>query len=154
MSSISSLKPENAFLSTNRRSKLILPLILSFMLLIFISFKVFRSNNGPHGGIVKVAGKYKIEMKNESSSLTEPKTYFYLLDKNSKSIENSKLTCRVKFFFNDSTSVDGQIVPYEKEGFVNLSAILRFNSCRVAFDLAGETISTIFENETILVKEE
>jgi hypothetical protein len=113
------------------------------------SIGIYTSFDGPHGGVVKDAGRYKIEM-------TSLPTHFstYLLDNASQPISNKGLTCKAQFIFADSTSVDAELMPLGSDGFETKSLVGYFHSCRVTFIAKGESISAVFENEGVMVKKE
>lgn len=113
------------------------------------SLGVYVSLNGPHGGVVKDAGRYKIEMKSLPGHFSS-----YLLDQHTQPMSNKGLTCRVKFIFADSTMVDADLVPFGSDGFEAKSQIGQFQSCRITFMARGENISAVFENEGVLVKDD
>jgi hypothetical protein len=112
-----------------------------------ISLWFFQSNSGPHGGMVKPADEYTIEMKNV---YTEFNTW--LLGKDLKPVSNNGIECEVNFLFADSTSMDVKLTPSGEDGFATKTGVPGFTSCRITFDLPGKKVSARFENSGTIVK--
>ncbi len=113
------------------------------------SLGIYTSLDGPHGGVVKDAGRYKIEMKSMPTHFST-----YLLDHTTQPISNKGLTCKAKFIFADSTMVDADLIPFGADGFEAKSLVGYFQSCRITFMAKGEAISAVFENEGVMVKKD
>lgn len=122
-------------------------LLLSGIILLY-SLKLKQSTVGPHGGEVKQAENFNIEMK-----AAFPNLYFYLLDQKLKPIENKGISCEVRFFFPGDTSTDLTIKPFQEDGFILEASKIVYNSCRVTFNVFGKSISAKFEKESIIVQE-
>ncbi len=101
---------------------------------------------GPHGGIVKKADNYFIE-------ITNPDKFFfvYLLDKNSKTISNKGISADVKFFLPDSSIFNVQLKPSADDAFTG-SGVPEFYACRVTFNVFGKSVSAKFENMASVAK--
>lgn len=127
------------------KTKIIL-ISLLILALILISLKVFQSSDGPHGGRVKQAEEYHIEMKNPGGSL-----HAFLLDRNQKPLSNKDITCRAKLFYPDNTSSEADMAPFGWDGFLIESIPRYYVSCRIVFNVSGKHISAEFENETLFV---
>lgn len=131
-----------------KRRPLGVTVYFTFVLLL-ISFGIFKSFQGPHGGTVKKAGKYNIEVKNLPAAFST-----WLLDHKLKSMSNENVTCQVRFLFADSTHVDADLVKLGTDGFTTTTAFDNYSTCRVTYTAAGEKITAKFDNETILVKKQ
>jgi hypothetical protein len=117
--------------------------------ILLVSLGVFQTTTfGPHGGIVKPAGSYQIEMKNPYGNL-----YAYLLDVESKPIRNKRITCSVRYYFPDNTTTDVDLKPYGEDGFTTETTI-KFYLCKVTFNLQGKSVSAKFENENPIVQKD
>lgn len=125
-------------------------IILLFILLAstLISLKIFQSTYGPHGGVVKPAGVYHIEMKNPYGNL-----YAYLLEADSKPILNKGISCKARYYLPDSTSTEVDLKPFGDDGFTAETTI-RFYICKITFDVFGKSVSAKFENENPIVQKE
>ena len=125
---------------------IIIVLIIIAALVLLVSQNPFRSSTGPHGGIVKPAGNYQIEVNNPYGNL-----YAYLLDIESKPIKNKKITCSVRYYFPDDTTTDMDLKPFGDDGFMTETTI-KFYSCKITFNLQGKSVSAKFENESQIVQ--
>lgn len=101
---------------------------------------------GPHGGVIKSADKYYIEMKNI------PDTTFlsYLLDKKMNTMSNKSISGEVKLYFQDSTVVNMDLIPIEGDAFT-AKILPGFYSCKITFDISGKEVSAKFDMRTQLV---
>jgi hypothetical protein len=114
--------------------------------LIMVSAVAYYKLKGPHGGIRKPSGNYRIEFKSEGSKL-----FAWLYNSKKEPINNDGFACKALLFFEDGTSVDAVLVPFEKDGFSSSSEVSKFNSCRITFTFHDKNISAIFEGEEIIV---
>jgi hypothetical protein len=125
-----------------------------FSVLIFIAGWILTSwispqvKTGPHGGSVRQAENYLIEMKS-----VYPDFYAYLLNKNSESIGNKNVTCDARFYLNDNTTMDIELHRFGEEGFKAQLAVTNYNSCRITFHRGRNSFSAKFDNENAIVKE-
>ena len=126
----------------------------SFIIAIYATFAaglaslgVYTALNGPHGGVVKPAGKYNIEMKSLATHFRA-----YLLDEHTHPLSNKGITCKVKFMFADSTLVDADLTPFGGDGFESTSIVGNFQSARITFNVRNESVSAVFANESVFVK--
>jgi hypothetical protein len=125
-------------------------IIIAFLILLalfLISINFIQSPYGPHGGKVKEAGEYNIEMKN-----VYPNMYTVLLDKDYKPINNKGILCEIHFILPDNTKLNSQLKPFEEDGFTMELGGLNFSTCRVFFNVNGKSISAGFENENLIVQ--
>lgn len=98
---------------------------------------------GPHGGIVKKAEGFYIEMENNPDT-----TFFaYLLNKKLKTISNKGISGEVKFFFPDSTALNVELKPAPGNAFT-AKPVPGFNSCKITFLVFGKSVSAPFEKES------
>lgn len=128
------------------RTKYIFISLLIILVAIFITKSLSQSTSAPHGGKVKQAGNYNIEMKHADAEL-----YAFLLDNKLNPINNKDVTCDARLYFPDSSTVDVIMIPFGKDGFKAEPASEYFNSCKITFHLSGNNVSAEFENETLLV---
>lgn len=130
------------------RAKTIIIIVFLILLALFlISINFFQSPFGPHGGRVKTAGEYNIEMKN-----VYPNIYTFLLDKDYKPIKNKEILCEIHFILPDNTKINSQLKPFEEDGFIMELGELNFSTCRVFFNVHGKSVSAGFENEKPIAK--
>jgi hypothetical protein len=103
---------------------------------------------GPHGGIVKSAEGYYIEMKNN------PDTSFfaYLLDKKQMTISNKGVSGQVKFFFSDNTAMDVQLKPAAENSFT-ARITPGFYACKITFHVLGKDVSALFEKQNQIAEQ-
>jgi hypothetical protein len=122
---------------------IILPLII---FLVFISFTENKNlqDKGPHGGIVKKAENYFIELKN-----TEDLIKVYLLDNNMKTKENEGISGDARFYLSDNTDFTVELMPEQQEAF-SAKGIPGYLTCKITFNVFGRPISARFENEKLI----
>lgn len=125
-------------------------IVTAFLLLgvtaAFISIDKSSEAKGPHGGKLKRAGEFNIELKT-----SYPDFYAYLLDKKYGSTSNKGITCEIKFMFPDSTFQDISLKPYQEDGFKMVSTVSGYYSYRVVFNVSGKYISANFEDDNVIV---
>ena len=107
----------------------------------FISYSQ-QLTRGPHQGLVKEVGLYKIEMLGCSDHIE-----VYLLDQEMQSINNHQITGHVRFYFNNKTSQDSPLMPYGQDGFSAKIPQSEFFNCIVTIDILSKPISATFESE-------
>ena len=122
----------------------VVPFLFLLCILLF-SFRLKVSSDGPHGGTIKSAGNYYIEIKNYKSRL-----YAFLLDKNVCSMNNLGVSCNAKFLLKDSSSVSFHLKPFWEDAFFARTGTLNFYTVKITFHVSsGETVSAEFRNESI-----
>ena len=114
-----------------------------------ISLNYYQTSSGPHGGIVKPAGAYNIELKS-----TYPNLYTFLLDKNNKPMRNKGILCEIDFLLSDKTKINSQLTPYMADGFMMELGTFNYSTCKVLYNVYGKTISADFDNESAIVKKQ
>ncbi len=125
----------------------------AFSLLIFMSGWVLTSlvspqvKTGPHGGSIRQAENYLIEMKS-----VYPDFYVYLLKKDFESIGNKNITCDARFYMDDKTTMDVGLQRFGEEAFKAQLAAMNYNSCRITFHMGRNSISAEFDNENAIAK--
>ena len=129
------------------KTKIILIALLVIAALLLISLKIYQTSEGPHGGTVKRAEGYNIEMKNSHEGI-----FTFLLDKNLKPINNKGISFRLKLFYPDDINTDSELKPFGEDGFFSESIPKYYSSCEITFHVSGKNISAEFENETLFVK--
>lgn len=126
---------------------ILLVVLLSGITASFVLIDNFQTTTGPHGGSLKPAENFYIEMKT-----SYPGFYTYLLNRQCKPIGNKGISCEMKFLFPDSTNLDVELQPYLEDGFRTESNILGYHSCRVTFHAFDKVISAWYENENAIVQ--
>lgn len=103
----------------------------------------FPELQGTHGGVVKKAEGFYIEMKNN------PDTSFsvYLLNKKLRTVSNKGISGEVKFFFPDSTTLDVPLKPVAGNAFT-ARVIPGYYSCKITFHVFGKEVSAAFDRES------
>ena len=130
------------------KTKIVVTALLIFSLSLYlISLNLFQSSIGPHGGTVKLAGDYNIEMKS-----IYPNIYTFLLNKKNKPIINKKLSCEISFMLPNNTVINSQLKSFRDDGFIMELGGLNFSSCRVFFNVLGKSVSAEFESENPIVE--
>lgn len=128
-------------------TKLILVGLLLSGIILLYSLNIDQSPTGPHGGELKQAESFNIEMLSSF-----PNLYVYLFDQKLQPINNKEVTCEIKFFFPDHTSKDLNLKPFEEDGFVIETSKIVYNACKVTFNVSGRPVSAMFEREHSIVK--
>lgn len=128
------------------RFKIFFILLLLLVALMLIGLHLSESAEGPHGGAVKQAGDYHIEVKT-----VYPYFYAFLLDKSSRPISNKGISCEAKFIFADHTDINVSLGPFEEDGFSARLITQEFNSSQVYFNIHGKIVFAQFENESLIV---
>lgn len=102
----------------------------------------------PHGGIVKKAGKYNIEMVAELF-LREDQLRFYLFKGNYKTVLNERITGTIVIKSEDGTTTTELLQAKGDDFFV--AQLKNSNSFKatVEFIIKGKTISTVFMHQGI-----
>lgn len=102
---------------------------------------------GPNNGIIKKAGKYKIELQNFGDYLQVS-----LYDKNLKPVKNKEVLSGVaEFTYGDKSVLKAKLI---HEDFDELSAKVPlgdFVKCRIILTLLTETIWADYDNECSLL---
>lgn len=130
------------------RTKIIFLIILLLVALTLIGVHFSGSSLGPHGGIVKKAGNYNIELKT-----AYPYLYTFLLDKNIKPINNKGITCEARFVFSDNTDLNVSLISFMNDGFSTKLVTQDYSFVQILFNVKGEAVSSKFENENLIVKQ-
>lgn len=106
-----------------------------------------QAAQGPHGGDIKAAGNYWVEMKSNSNSV-----YSWLLDRNKMTIRNGDCYCEIWTVADDSSRTKVTMIPYGIDGFYGELKGDRYKQCIVLYEVNGEAISAIFEREGLIVE--
>ena len=114
--------------------------------LVMVSAGAYYKLTGPHGGIMKPSGDYRIEFKSEGQ-----KIYTWLFNNKKEAVSNEGFSCKALLFFEDGTSVDAALIPFGKDGFSSSDELSKFNSCRITFTVRDKNISALFDSEEIIV---
>ncbi len=121
--------------------------VLMSLLLVISSLKILKIQEGPHGGSVKMAGNYHIEMKSTGNIF-----HAYLLDKKMEPMKNEFTSCSVRFFYQDSTMMELELQRYGEDGFSSAKSVPYFETCKITFSVFGKNISAGFANTPYFVK--
>ena len=113
--------------------------------MVLIAFNLTDNPVGPHGGTVKTAGIYNIEMKN-----SYPNLYAFLLDSRLRPMSNKGISYEVRFNFADSSTSIIPLKPFWEDGFSMKLGSLRYNTCRINFNVSGKIVSAQFENDNLV----
>ncbi|HWY12635.1 MAG TPA: hypothetical protein VN026_14980 [Bacteroidia bacterium] len=104
-----------------------------------------QQTQGPHGGTLKKAEGYFIEMKNFEKVLS-----VYLLNEKLRSVDTKAITGEVKLFFPDSTDLILQL----KHSYDNMFTCKLpgdYFSCKITFNVGGKPVMATFENSGQIV---
>lgn len=127
--------------------KLVLFGLLVSGIAILYSLNIYQLPIGPHGGELKQAEDFNIELK-----ASFPNLYVYLLDQKFKPINNKDISCEIRFFFPGDVSNDIVLKPFQEDGFVIETSKIMYKACRVTFNISGKSVSALFEKESSLVQ--
>jgi hypothetical protein len=131
------------------RQKYLFIALLLLLTLALVALGFLKPSGGPHGGDIKTAGDYHIEMK-----AIYPYFYAYLLDGKMRPFSNKGVLCEVKFKFPDDIEIKAFLKPYGEDGFFLESGALNYYSCKIYFNVFGKYVSASFENQnSLLVKQ-
>jgi hypothetical protein len=126
-------------------------IIIAFIILI-ASAKAQDSSNyitGPHGGLLKNAENYKIEVINTFGCITA-----YLYDDTLIAIPNKFISGNIMFFFNNGVSLNNYLIPYGTDGFTVDVSNSNYYYYTIHFKVANKIINSRFENYSGLAKKE
>ncbi len=99
----------------------------------------------PHGGIIKDAEGYFIEMKSSGKNLS-----IYLLNKKYQSIGTKNVMGKAQFFLSDSTSIDIPLKRLNENAFTCV-APSGYITCKVTFNVMGKSVSAKFPAQNLVV---
>lgn len=117
-----------------------LMVILLFSTLGLISFVLSpKQTQGPHGGTLKKAGGYFIEIKNFEKILS-----VYLLDQKLKPVKIKGITGEVKLIFADNTDMTIPLKNTEERFTCKLPEGMFF--CKIMFKVNDKPVSATYEN--------
>jgi len=130
------------------KTKVFITLVFSIVALLHMtSYTTYQDTDGPHGGTLKKAENFYIEMRNPYDHF-----YAFLYNRMMKPVSNKNIFCSVRFYYNDSTSTDMVLEPFEEDGFVSASTVPNYVTCKVMFNVQGKTVEAKFDNTTYIVK--
>lgn len=102
-----------------------------------------QSHQPPHGGQIKEAGKYHIEML-VNMLLKQDKITLYVLKSNLKPVANEGITGTITIKYKDGTTVTDTLFPREDDYFVAPLKKTEPLTCIVKFQIKGKTVSAFF----------
>jgi len=131
--------------------------MLSFPKTIFFTVALFfltqelnaqQKSFGPHGGRLKTAGTYQIELFGCNDYIE-----IYLFDGDANAINNGNINGTVAFYYNQQSTLICMLVRYGMDGFTAKIPINTFLYCKPSLDIGGRFIITErFENECLNIK--
>lgn len=125
---------------------ILLGLLLSGIVILF-SVNRYQETTGPHGGELKSAENFLIELKEAF-----PDLHCYLLDQKLLPVSNKGVLCEIRFFMPDETTVDINLKPFLNDGFILESNTIVYTSCRVTFNISGKSVSAKFDKENLIAR--
>ena len=122
-------------------------IVMSAGLLFFASaLKAQQNGLGPHGGRLKTAGSYKIELLGCDNYLE-----IYLFDSDTNAINNNDIEGTVEFFYSAQATLVSPLVHYGMDGFTAKIPINTFLYSKPSLTVKGTFIVTEkFDNECIM----
>jgi hypothetical protein len=101
---------------------------------------------GPHGGRLKTAGKYKIELFGCDDHIE-----VYLYDVDTNAISNGDITGIATFYYDNAETATTMFIRYGMDGFTAKIPSNSFIYCKPALDIDKKlVVSAKFENECLL----
>lgn len=121
-------------------------IILLFALFLSLQpIKAQQSTLGPHGGRLKTAGNYKIELFGCDNYLE-----IYLFDRDSNTINNTGITGTIEFYYTGEATLSSTLVHYGMDGFTAKIPNNTFLYSKPSFNINGQFVLTEkFENECL-----
>lgn len=107
------------------------------------------AEQGPHGGMLKAADEYFIEMK----STADTSLSAYLLTKKLKTVSSKGISAEAKFFFTDSTALDVRLKADTLTDAFTARAAPGFYACKITFLVLGKEVSARFEKQSQIARE-
>ncbi|HEX7414186.1 MAG TPA: hypothetical protein VF411_09085, partial [Bacteroidia bacterium] len=122
-------------------------IVLAVALIFFVGMLEAQENGiGPHGGRLKTASNYKIEVFGCNDYLE-----IYLFDGALNAINNNNLSGTVEFFYTAKATLSSPLVHYGMDGFTAKIPANTFLYCKPSFNMNGMFIVTEkFENECLM----
>jgi hypothetical protein len=101
---------------------------------------------GPHGGRLKTAGNYKIELFGCDDHIEA-----YLFDRDTNAISNNNVSGNVEFFYNGQATLSCPLVHYGMDGFTAKIPANTFLYSKPTFNIdVGVIVTEKFENECLM----
>ena len=97
--------------------------------------------SGPHGGLMKSVGNYKIETINTYGCITA-----YLFDGTLALIPNKFTSGTIMFFYNNGASLNNYLIPSGTDSFTADVSSIDYYYYIIHFKVNGKAISTRFDN--------
>ena len=118
----------------------------SFLLLLAATGIAQTDSTGPHGGRLKNAGIYKIELLGCDNYVE-----LYLFDSDTEAINNTNISGEVAFYYSSQSSLYSHLTHYGMDGFTAKIPVNTFSFCKVSLNVNGAFIlSEKFENECLV----
>jgi hypothetical protein len=119
--------------------------VLFFLACSLVAY-VASKPQGPHGGIVRKADDFFIEIKNEESLFSA-----WLLTKKLKTVKSTELVAETNFFFPDGTDLLVTMQNEKKDNGFTCQVPPGFIACQVKFNFEGKIITARFDNPLKIV---
>lgn len=104
---------------------------------------------GPHGGKIKKADQYHIELKSDDNFI-----YTYLLDSRKRTMSSKNVTCSARFFLPDSTDLVIALKPFGDNGFTG-EHITGYRVCKITYVIDVETkVSAMFDSPKLVAEKQ
>jgi hypothetical protein len=117
---------------------------IAFLLLFTSITTVFgHEEKGPHGGVMKDAGNYHIELLVRDGKMT-----VYLLDEKANAISTSGITGTAILQFADQTSATVQLTSTKEAFEVKNEKSSQYTVAIISFKINGKSISAKFNNKS------
>jgi hypothetical protein len=100
---------------------------------------------GPHGGRLKTAGTYKIELFGCNDHIE-----VYLFDRDTNAISNNNVSGSVEFFYSGQATLNCPLVHYGMDGFTAKIPANTFLYSKPTFNMNNVIVTEKFENECLM----
>jgi hypothetical protein len=126
-------------------NRLGLVFVLTFLTMMGGMSLALSKQENPHGGSIKEADGYYIEVKSAGKNLN-----IYLLNNKKEPIGTKNITGKVLFFFRDSTDIDINLKAINENAFTCF-APPGYYACKVTFNILGKSVSANFPTQSPVV---
>lgn len=104
-----------------------------------------QSHQPPHGGQMKEAGKYQIEMVT-NLFLKKDQLSFYLLKSNLKPISNEGITGTITIEYKDGSTITDTLLANGDDHFVAQLKKIEPFTCTLKIQVKGKIVSAVFSH--------
>lgn len=99
----------------------------------------------PHGGMVKTAGKYQIEMVVDMLQM-EDKVVIYIINSKGRTIGNASISGKIMFMYKDQSSNTSALIARGDDHFVSALDRTDAFTAMVTFDVKGKMLNANFNH--------